>query len=410
MPPPPPGPPISSPITREESTKEAKKSGGVFGAYVRGIEGIESLVAKSANKMEGVAAFGLSKFDKLLDDGDDTQPTLTVRQPVKAKEKHDDHAHPKEMTELMVDKSLGSGEHKVNYALWQNVINGLCAGAYISIGAFLASIVGGGCTEINKNNPGLGKWIFALVFPVGLYLTTMTGAELVTGSFSTVGMALVAGIFKGKQRRAIINLSIIYWTNFLGCLIMVGVAMGTAVFEKDPYRSYLVKLAEKKVHQPFFQAFMRGVMCNFLVSMATMFTFASPDVVGKAVGLWPLIMAFVAMGMDHSVANMWFCYLGLWLGADYSPGEIWTGNIIPVTIGNFVGSQIVSITYAARYNKLGVQKKNDDHDDHDEHGHGAAEEGHSAQQHRARLASMAAPMSPFPKTTGDKENLLVKGN
>ena len=54
----------------------------MFGAYVRGIEGIESLVAKSANKMEGVAAFGLSKFDKLLDDGHDTQPTLTVRQQV----------------------------------------------------------------------------------------------------------------------------------------------------------------------------------------------------------------------------------------------------------------------------------------------------------------------------------------
>jgi formate/nitrite transporter FocA (FNT family) len=138
------------------------------------------------------------------------------------------------------------------------------------------------------------------------------------------------------------------------------------------------------VHQPFFQAFMRGVMCNFLVSMATMFTFASPDVVGKAVGLWPLIMAFVAMGMDHSVANMWFCYLGLFMGADYSAGEIWTGNIIPVTMGNFVGSQIVSITYAARYNKLGGKKKDDDHDDH---GHGAAEEGH-----------------------GDKVQLLQKGH
>ena len=250
-----------------------------------------------------------------------------------------------------------SGQYKVNYHLWQNIINGVTAGAYISLGGFFACIVGGGLTEMNTTNPGLARLIMALVFPFGLLMVVLTGGELITSSFSTVGAAFVAGIFKGKQRRAIFNMCIIYWTNFLGCLFVAGIALGTGAFEKDPYRTWLLHFSEKKVHQSWGQAFWRGVLANWMVSMATMLTFAAKDVVGKAAAMWPLITAFVAMGMDHCVANMFFLVLGIFLGAEFSWAQIFTGNLIPVTLGNFVGSQLCSLVYSVRYQQTAFFKK-----------------------------------------------------
>ena len=163
-------------------------AGWVKGKYLQQTENTERLAVATTNKFETVAAFGLSKLDALLDDGDETQPRLTVRKPAKSK--------PADMTEEMVRKGITSGQYKVNYHLWQNIINGITAGAYISLGGFLACIVGGGLTDINATNPGLGKLIMGLVFPFGLLMVVLTGGELITSSFSTVGAAFLAGIFK----------------------------------------------------------------------------------------------------------------------------------------------------------------------------------------------------------------------
>jgi len=163
-------------------------AGWVKGKYLQQTENTERLAMATTNKLETVAAFGLSKLDALLDDGDETQPRLTVRKPAKSK--------PADMTEEMVRKGITSGQYKVNYHLWQNIINGVTAGAYISLGGFLACIVGGGLTDINATNPGLGKLIMGLVFPFGLLMVVLTGGELITSSFSTVGAAFLAGIFK----------------------------------------------------------------------------------------------------------------------------------------------------------------------------------------------------------------------
>ena len=105
---------------------------------------------------------------------------------------------------------------------------------------------------------------------------------------------------------------------------------------------------------------MKGVVCNWLVSLAVFLSFAAQDVPGKFLTIWPPICAFVTLGMDHCVANMWILPLGIMLGADYSIAEMFTHNLIPVTIGNIIGSQMVSVVFNVRFRQAFWEKKDDD--------------------------------------------------
>ena len=92
---------------------------------------------------------------------------------------------------------------------------------------------------------------------------------------------------------------------------------------------------------PFAQAFIKAIGCNWLVCLAVWLANASDDIIGKIVGIWFPIMAFVTIGFEHSVANMFFIPLGLFLGAE---GVTWStmiiNNLVPVTLGNIVGGAV----------------------------------------------------------------------
>lgn len=251
----------------------------------------------------------------------------------------------------MVQSSITSGFGKLTYGLWQNVINGILGGAFIALGFFFAVVVAGGCPGLATELPGLQKLLLGLTFPFGLCMVVLTGGELVTSSFSTVGAAWFAGSLNGRHGRAALNIILVYITNMLGALLVAGLAHGSMVLAKDPYHSYVVHLAEHKVHQEFYTAVVRGIICNWLVSLAVFLSFAAQDVVGKYVAIWAPICAFVTMGMDHCVANMYILPLGIWLGADFSVGDMIVHNIIPVTIGNVIGSQMCSLVFNIRFRR-----------------------------------------------------------
>jgi formate/nitrite transporter len=88
------------------------------------------------------------------------------------------------------------------------------------------------------------------------------------------------------------------------------------------------------------QAFLRAIGCNWLVCLAVWLSVASDDIVGKVLGIWFPIMAFVTIGFEHSVANMFFIPLGIFLGAEVSWAQLFINNLIPVTLGNIVGGAI----------------------------------------------------------------------
>mmetsp|Transcript_16774 Transcript_16774/g.42973 ORF Transcript_16774/g.42973 Transcript_16774/m.42973 type:complete len:374 (-) Transcript_16774:194-1315(-) len=257
----------------------------------------------------------------------------------------------------IIQSQIDSGYGKVQYEVWQNSINGVLGGAFIALGGMFSNLIAGGCPGLAATNPGLQKLIAGLTFPFGLVMVCLTGVELVTSSFSTVGAAWLAGSLRGHNLRAAANLVHIYFTNFLGALLVAGLAYGSGVFDKDPYRAYAVGLAEHKVHQEFYTAVIRGIVCNWLVSLAVMLAFAAQDVVGKYMAVWFPICAFVALGMDHCVANMFNLPCGLFLGADFTVGEMFTHNLIPVTIGNIIGSQMVSAVFGIRFKQTWWHKE-----------------------------------------------------
>lgn len=183
------------------------------------------------------------------------------------------------------------------------------------------------------------------MFPTGLSAIVLTGAELVTSSFSTVGGAWMSDRFDGKHGKAAFNLIHVYFVNLLGALAVMGLAYGSGTL--DPSR--VAALADKKAHLSAGAAIARGVVCNWLVSLAVHLSFSAQDAAGKILALWPPIAAFVAVGGEHCVANMFYLPLGIAMGAETNVGEAIVRNLLPVTFGNALGSLLVSVPFSARH-------------------------------------------------------------
>ena len=190
---------------------------------------------------------------------------------------------------------------------------------------------------------GLEKFVFGAVFPVGLIIVVLAGSELFTGNvmFMTLGVldgnATVGGLAK--------NWVISWIFNFVGALFVAYVlAFMGGIVPADPTNAIAAKaiaVSEGKVKLDFLTAMIRGIGCNWLVCLAVWLANASDDIIGKIVGIWFPIMAFVCIGFEHSVANMFFIPLGMFLGAE---GVNWStiiiNNLIPVTIGNIIGGAV----------------------------------------------------------------------
>jgi formate/nitrite transporter len=213
---------------------------------------------------------------------------------------------------------------------------GFLAGAFIAFGALLAVVVGGGIPGIKEANPGLQKFIFGAVFPVGLMFVVIAGAELFTGNTACLIPAVLAK--KAKWSSLLKNWCLSYVGNFLGSLFVAFfLAYATHLLLKDPWASTIIGIAEGKVTQGFVPLFFKGIGCNWLVCLAVWLAVSSDDITGKILGIWWPIMAFVALGFEHSVANMFFIPAGMFYGANVTVSQLLFTNLLPVTLGNIVG-------------------------------------------------------------------------
>jgi len=213
------------------------------------------------------------------------------------------------------------------------------AGAYIAFGGLLAVIVGGGASGVGAANPGLQKFIFAAVFPVGLMLVVIAGAELFTGNAATCIPAALSG--RMTWRAVLRNWTLSYAGNFAGSLLVAYfLTYLTGLLLKDPWLPSIIGIAEGKVSQGFLVLLLKGIGCNWLVCLAVWLAVSADDVAGKILAIWFPIMAFVAIGFEHSVANMYFIPAGMFYGASVSWGQFLLGNLLPVTIGHVIGGAV----------------------------------------------------------------------
>jgi formate transporter len=175
----------------------------------------------------------------------------------------------------------------------------------------------------------------AFGLPFGLIMTLVTGAELFTGNTALVTAAVMEG--KTSKKNLIKNWIASYLGNFIGSLLLSYLAyksgtLGTSLGAES--------IAIAKCSLPWDVAFVRGILCNWLVCMAVYMASGCSTMVGKMTAVWFPISAFVALGLDHSVANMFIIPLGMFRGAEISVAQMFTKNLIPVTLGNIVGGAL----------------------------------------------------------------------
>lgn len=238
---------------------------------------------------------------------------------------------------IEVMKSVNmAGMTKAQMGFDKTLVMGFMAGAFIAFGGLLAIKVGGGIPGIKASDPGLQNFIFGAVFPVGLMLVVIAGAELFTGNTAIS----IPGLLSGRITWLawLRNLFLSYAGNLLGSLFVAFfLAYQTNLIGAEPWLSFTKAVAETKVSASFWVLFLKGIGCNWLVCLSIWLAVASDEISGKILGIWFPIMAFVALGFEHSIANMFFIPSGIFYGAEVTWYQFFVINLIPVTLGNIVG-------------------------------------------------------------------------
>lgn len=244
---------------------------------------------------------------------------------------------------------VGAGTAKALMPAGKIFILGVMAGAYIALGSFLMMAVGGHMGALATANPGLWRLTYALVFPYGLAMVLLGGGELFTGNTLFVASALFEGKIKAGDLAK--NWFWSYTGNLVGSLAMVAAVVYSGVMAGNMMP---VNAAVAKCSLPLGVAVMRAIFANWLVCIAVKQAAAASTLPGKMLAIWPPVTAFIALGLEHSVANMFVIPLGIALGAKVTMTEFFINNLIPVTIGNaFAGVVLMALTYAICFGEMG---------------------------------------------------------
>lgn len=251
----------------------------------------------------------------------------------------------------IAEVTVENGIKKAHNPLLTVLILGFLGGAFIALGFLLdIRVISSAPAEWGS----FANFIGAAVFPIGLILVLLAGGELLTGNMMAVPLARMAKqITTGEMCK---NLVLITLSNFVGALFVAyffGHVAGLT--SSGPYLDKLVDMVGHKLHDSFLQAFVSGIGCNWLVALAVWLSYGSDNMSGKILGIWFPTMAFVAIGFQHVVANMFLIPAAIFEGY-FSWGE-YLQNFVPVWLGNLTGGAIfVAGAYWTAYLKDKGQK------------------------------------------------------
>lgn len=250
---------------------------------------------------------------------------------------------------------IAVGKGKVNIPIVKLIVLGIMAGAFVALGGVSSTAV-----AVSLSEASFGKFLGACIFPGGLTMVLLAGSELFTGNALLVIPFLEKEVSLGGILK---NWVFVYIGNFIGsilvaCAIVFSHQVG--MFDNGLAAS-IISTAATKCSLSFSDAFIRGIMCNFLVCIAVWISFAAKDVANKIIGLFFPILIFVICGFEHCVANMYYISAGLlaktnpiYMEAAKAAGVnldaltlkgFLVDNMIPVTIGNILGGLFVGCVY-----------------------------------------------------------------
>lgn len=255
---------------------------------------------------------------------------------------------PAQVTELMLAGMTG----KSKLPVVKMFLLGILAGAFIAFGAEASSLAAHNITQV-----GIQRLIMGCVFPVGLIMVVLLGTELFTGN-----CMMVAAVADKRVKFAMLlrNWIVVYLGNLVGAALIVLLvsATGQLGYSSNGLAVLTIKIAAAKTGLSFGAALAGGILCNVLVCVAVLLAMASKSIIGKIMGIWFPIMAFVLSGFEHSVANMYYIPAGIF--ASMNPAYAaaaqeagvnmanlnalgFLGNIVPVTLGNIVGGAAIAL-------------------------------------------------------------------
>jgi formate transporter len=239
---------------------------------------------------------------------------------------------------------------------------GCLAGAYVAFGGLFATVASAGTGDMPY---GVGQVLSGLVFVLGLVLVIVAGAELFTGNTMMAGLLVTRRI---ALRPMLVSWSIVYLTNLIGALMVAALVFGSGIHHDSDgaVGQAALKLAESKGAPDFTAAFASGIVANMLVCLAVWMGYSARSTSDKFFAVLLPISAFVAAGLEHSIANMYlipygwmiktFAGAAFWEAASLMPASYpsvslagFASNLLPVTLGNIVGGFVIATAYAVAY-------------------------------------------------------------
>ena len=261
-----------------------------------------------------------------------------------------------------VTKMVDAGESKIFMSTRDTLIRAYMAGAILALAAVFAVTV-----AVQTGVPIVG----AILFPVGFCMLYLLGFDLLTGVFTLAPRALIdkrPGVTLGGLLR---NWGLVFVGNFAGALTVA--LMMAIVFTNgfttapDAVGQKIGSIGEARTvgyaahgAAGMLTLFIRGVLCNWMVSTGVVGAMVSTSVSGKVIAMWMPIMLFFGMAFEHSVVNMFLFPSGLMLGGNFSIMDYMIWNEIPTVLGNLVGGlAFVGLTLYSTHVRTGAKRNAD---------------------------------------------------
>jgi len=242
----------------------------------------------------------------------------------------------------LIQAGLSAAEKKAKLPAGDLLLRGFLAGSILSFATSLAFVV---------TSQGLPPIAGGILFPVGFVMLVLLGLELATGNFAWLPAGMAAG--RVSFANMLRNWGLVYGGNLLGSLfyaLLFYVAVTNANTGSSGALVELFKAAAQKKTVAYAAlgargwetAFVKGVLCNWMVTLGVVLALASRSTVGKIVAMWLPILTFFAQGFEHSIVNMVVFPTGMLFGAPVSVRQWWLWNQIPVTLGNIFSGALLT--------------------------------------------------------------------
>lgn len=243
-------------------------------------------------------------------------------------------------SQQIAELAVEAGFKKASMRAAHTLLLGFLGGAFISFGFLLDIRV---IADLPQEWGSFSSLLGGAVFPVGLMLIIIAGGELLTGNMMALPITVLAK--RATLTQLLKNWLLVLVSNFIGA-IFVAYFFGhiAGLTETGVFLTKTVAIAEAKVDETFIKTLISAIGCNWLVCLGIWLAFGADDIGGKILAIWFPIMAFVAIGFQHVVANMFVIPAAIFAGhltwGDYA------ANFVPVLIGNVIGGGVfVALIY-----------------------------------------------------------------